>query len=148
SYDLCLSNCPLVTHWTREIADVRDETLDHRVERSILQCHDDDRARPIRQIDRQHFDRLPVRVEAQERRWKHRDETTGSEHAEPHLSRRGHDAYLRHPQSLRSEGLCHDVVRPTVRRVREDPRLVGKLGEIDLATASRPWTGRSNRYDY
>jgi hypothetical protein len=50
-YDLCLRNCPLVAHWTRKVAQVCDKSLDHRIELSILERHDDGGARPIRQID-------------------------------------------------------------------------------------------------
>jgi hypothetical protein len=72
---------------------VRDEALDHRIERPILQRHDHDRARPIRQIDGQHFDRPPSRVEARDRAWKGGDETAGSEQADPQVNRKGHERY-------------------------------------------------------
>ncbi len=79
SYYLCPRNCPFVAQWTRKIADVRNEALDHRIECSILQRRDDDRAGSIREIDGQHLDRPPIRVEARDRAWKGGDETAGSE---------------------------------------------------------------------
>src|SRR5262249_12512988 len=139
---------PFVAHRTRKIADVRDEALDHRIERSILQRHDDDRASAIRQIDGQHFDRPPSRVEARDRGWKGGDETAGSEQADPQMNRKGHHADLRHPQSTRPEGLLHNAVVPTVRPFRQGPRFVDELVEVDPATATpRPWTGYSGHHD-
>src|SRR5260370_39944985 len=129
------------------MADLWDEAFDDGIERSILQRRDYDRPTPIGQIGGNHVDRPPVRVEAQNRVWKRGDEMAGSEHAHPQVNRKGHHADLRHPQSTRSEGLCHNTVVPTVRRFRQDPRFVDKFGEIDLATAPRPWAGHSGRHD-
>jgi hypothetical protein len=114
---------------------VRNEALDHRFERSIPQRRDYDRPGPIRQIDRQHFDRLPVSVKARDRVWKRGDEMAGSEHADPQVNRKRHHTDLRRPQPMCSEGLCHNAVVPAVRRFCRDPWFLDKLGEIDLATA-------------
>ena len=62
---LSLAGLPL-THRSREIANMRDEAFDSRAQCSIFQRHDCDRPRPRRQIDRQHFQREPIGVEARD----------------------------------------------------------------------------------
>jgi hypothetical protein len=129
SYDLCLRNRPFVAHRACKIAYMRDEALDHRIERSILERHDDDRTRPSGQIDGQHFDRPPVRAEAQDRRPKGDDEMAGNKHGDPQLRLKGHHADVRHPQSTHSKRLFHAALVLTVRPFRQDPRFVHERGE-------------------
>ena len=120
--------------WLGDFAGARDESLDDRAQRSILQHQYRNQPWPRRQVDPQLLQRVRLVRISEHRLRDDCDEPATSGQSRPKVDRISHQRRSRHPEAPRFESLCHDLVARRVGR-RHQPRLVQQLGKIDLATA-------------